>query len=106
MLRSANPLFRELNALEASTQRRPSVSSLSYYSSQTQCTIDSRADFCPAQSCLEPVTSITSCFNMLNAAFPINYRQTSPIPMGRTPGFLSNAISLLASNASSPDGST
>uniref|UniRef100_A0A1X7VA39 Uncharacterized protein n=1 Tax=Amphimedon queenslandica TaxID=400682 RepID=A0A1X7VA39_AMPQE len=80
MLQSANLLFTELNAFKASIQMRPSVSSLSY-NSRTLCTIDSQADFCPAQSCLEPVTSITSYLNTHNAAFPINLLQTSPIAM-------------------------
>ena len=39
-------------------------------------------------------------------AFPMILRAVSPIPMGRTPGHLSRAISLHATNADSPLGST
>ena len=38
-------------------------------------------------------------------AFPTIYRATSPIPIGRTPGHLSNAINLQATNALRPMGS-
>ena len=37
---------------------------------------------------------------------PLIYRATSPIPIGRTPGHLSNAINLEATNALRPMGST
>ena len=39
-------------------------------------------------------------------AFPMILRTVSPIPMGRTPGHLSRAISLHATNADSQLGST
>ena len=39
-------------------------------------------------------------------AFPTIYRVPSPIPISRTPGHLSNAINLQATNALRPMGST
>ena len=43
---------------------------------------------------------------MARMAFPTIYRVPSPIPIGRTPGHLSNAINLEATNALRPMGST
>ena len=78
-LHRAKPLLKALNALDASTQRIPSISPESY-NSLTQWTMASHDDFWPAHNCWHPVISITSCLITVIAAFPIKLWHTSPTP--------------------------
>ena len=55
---------------------------------------------CPAQTCSEPTESVRSCLRNLATVLPMILRRVSPIPMGRSPGFLSNGIRRLASKGS------
>ena len=55
---------------------------------------------CPAQTWSEPTESITSCLRNLATVLPMILRRVSPIPMGRSPGFLSNGIRRFASKGS------
>ena len=94
----------ELKALLASTSRAASVSS-SWKLSRTECTAASHPDIWPAYSCAEPAASCTSSLITARTAFAMIRLAVSPMPMGRTPGHLSRAISLQARKGASPRGS-
>ncbi len=49
-------------------------------------------EICPAQSCTEPVVSCTSGLVIVRIALAMIRLTVSPIPIGRTPGFLLRAI--------------
>ena len=70
------------------------------------CTAASHPDMCPAHTWRGPAESWMSSVMVAAIAFPMILRTVSPIPMGRTPGHLSRAISLHAKNADNPCGST
>ena len=53
----------------------------------------------PAQVCVGAVAETSSGFNRVVVALLIMRRIVSPIPIGRTPGFLSSGISLPATKA-------
>ena len=70
------------------------------------CTAASHLACWPTHTCCKPTASWTSSAMMARIAFPTIRHATSPIPIGRTPGHLSNVINLEATNALRPMGST
>ena len=97
MLIRASCLFRLLKALEASTIRRPWDSG-SENKLLTAWIADSQPPDWPAHNCTEPAASWMSK--------PITQSIANYTSMGRTPGFLSRAISRLATKVESSAGST
>ena len=91
-----------LNAFEASTSKTASDDWSSYISC-IACTSDSHLASCPAQTCNEPNADIISSRMCDTTTLLAIQRKTSPIPIGRSPGFLFNGINLHASNASNDD---
>ena len=71
----------------------------------SSCTAASHLACWPHTWC-KPTASWTSSAMVARMAFPMIRHATSPIPIGRTPGHLSNAINLEATNALRPMGST
>ena len=57
---------------------------------------------CPERTCKAPVTSFTADLVTCMMALPIILLNTSPIPIGLTPGHLSMAINLHAVKAFRP----
>ena len=105
MLCRAAILLMELKALLASTSRAASVSS-SRNASRTEWTAASQPESWPAQSWMEPAASSTSPLTTTRTALVMMRLAVSPMPMGRTPGHLSRAISLQARSGPRPSGST
>ena len=83
--------FRALNALNESTRRTASLSSFSK-AVRTACTAASMPEICPPQSWEHPMASCMSGFAIERTALVMMHLAVSPIPIGRTPGLLSNAI--------------
>ena len=85
----------ELNAFVASTN---SIASLLSDSKEdlAACKAASIPNICPPQSCIQPEASWISVLTMDRTALAIILRAVSPMPIGRTPGFLSRAMSLQA----------
>ena len=104
LMRVARQL-RQLNALEASANITPSLSSL-LKTSLMAWIATLLPHSCPAHSCMYPVARCISSLSIPRTAFPIILLTTSPTPIGRTPGFLSRAISLQAVKEDRPSGST
>ena len=48
--------------------------------------------YCPAKTCSVPVHLMTSSFRIETLTLPAFLRKTTPTPIGRIPGFLSNGI--------------
>ena len=71
----------------------------------TAWTAASMPDICPAQSCIDPAASCMSCWVICNIALAMIRHATSPIPIGRTPGFLSRAMRRQAKSGAVVDGS-
>ena len=104
MLWSAAWRFTELNALDASTKRAASALS-SQKRSRMACIAASHPATCPAQTCRGPAASAISSPMQYKMAFARILRGTSPIPIGRTPGFLSKGINLQATKGARNVGS-
>ena len=98
-------LFRELNALLASARSTASFSSDSK-AVRTACTAASIPEICPLHSWRHPEVSCTSGLAMKSIALAIIHLAVSPMPIGRTPGFLSRAIRWQASRGETHLGST
>ena len=92
MLWRATLRFSELNALVASARRMASLLSESRHL-LAACTAASMPDNCPPQSWMQPDASWMSCLIKDRVALAIILRAVSPMPIGRTPGFLSSAMS-------------
>ena len=105
MLWRVTCLFRELNALLASARSTASFSSDSK-AARTACTAASIPDNCPLHSWRQPEASCTSDFVMESIALAIIRLAVSPMPLGRTPGFLSSAIRRQARRGETHLGST
>ena len=98
-------LFKELNALLASTSKAASVLD-SWKCSLTECAAASQPAICPAHICKPPAVSRISSLTTTSAALAIILRAMSPMPIGLTPGHLSRAIKRFASKGATPLGST
>ena len=70
------------------------------------CTAASHLACWHTHTCCKPTASWTSSAMMVRITFSTIRHSTSPTPIGRTPGHLSNAIDLEATNALRPMGST
>ena len=105
MLWRATCLFRELNALLASTRSTASFSSDSK-AVHTACTAASIPEICPPHSWRHPEISCTSGLAMFSIALAIILLAVSPMPIGRTPGFLAKAIRRQARRGETHLGST
>ena len=95
-------LLIELNAFEVSTSKTTSDDWSSYISC-IACTSDSYPASYPAQACNKTTVHIISsrmCDTTTSLAITL---KTSPILIGRSPGFLSNGINLHTTNASNDD---
>ena len=90
--------FRELKALVAS-MRRTASASLESKAALTVCTAASIPPICPPHIWRQPEASWMSGFTTDNTALAIIRRAVSPMPIGRTPGFLSRAMSRQARKA-------
>ena len=97
--------LRELKAFEASTSKTQSDESSSKQD-LTACIAASTPEGCPAHNWREPAASRTSWRVMERTAFAMMRLTVSQIPMGRIPGFLSNATRRQARRGESPLGST
>ena len=89
-------LLRRLKAFLGLMRRKPHSSSISH-SFQTQLAAwipPSIPDFSPAQSCITPHALVASSPQHFSNTFAKRQHQVSPMPIGRTPGDLSRAISL------------
>ena len=64
------------------------------------CVAASHPASCPAHNCNDPAFFMISGLIVDIIAFPIIRLNTSPIPIGRTPEYLSRGISLAAVHAS------
>ena len=104
-LYKATCLFRELKALEASTSKAASVELLSN-KCLVVCTPASIPETWPAQSCSDPTASSTSCLVIDRMVLAMMRLTVSPMPIGRTPGFLLRAMSLQVKKAEIHLGST
>ena len=91
MLWRATCLFRELNALLASTRSTASFLSDSK-AVRTACTAASIPEICPPRSWRHPEISCTSDLAMLSIALAIIHLAVFPMSIGQTPGLLSKAI--------------
>ena len=91
MFKRAAWRLRELKALEASTNKIPSVPS-SAKISLIEWTAASQPARWPAHNWRQPEASMTSCFTTRKTALAMIRLEVSPMPMGLTPGFLSRAI--------------
>ena len=80
-----------MNALLASTNNIASLFSSSYIMFIEWIAASMLAS-CPQQTCGVPVHLMTSSFRTETITLPAIIRKTSPTPMGRSPGFLSNGI--------------
>ena len=96
MLWSATSRFTELKALDASTKRAVSILSSKKDSAYIACIAASHPEVCPAQTCRGPAASAISSPILYSMDFARILQGTSPIPIGRTQGFLSNGIDLQA----------
>ena len=103
MLWSAAFLFRELNALEASTRSTPSVS-LSVNRCLMAWIAASHPPFCPAHTCTDPAAACISSLTIFNTDLDMMRRTTSPTPIGLTPGHLFSGIRRHATRAFKPVG--
>ena len=92
-------LFLELKAFDASTSRTASQVWSSYIV-YIACMMDSKPTSCPAQTCSNPTDVIMSIHMCVTTALPAIRCSTSPIPVGRSAGFLSNGISRQSRKAS------
>ena len=102
MLWRAHSLFRELNALDASTIRTASVSS-----EVRQALMKCMAASTPAaQSWVLPAESCRSSLITVRMAFDTILLVVSQIPIGLIPGHLSSAINLHAKKGERESGST
>ena len=104
MLCSAAFLFSELNALLASTRITPSVLSCSNINF-IEWIAASVPPYRPVATWSGPAACWMSLRNTQLIHFPTTRLVTSLMPIGRTPGFLSNGMSLHATNASRALGS-
>ena len=84
-------LFRELNALLASTTSTASFSSDSR-AVRTACTAASMPEICLPHSWTHLEISCTSGLTMLSIALAIIRLAVSPMPIGRTSGYLFRAV--------------
>ena len=84
----------------ASTSKTVSVSIVENMS-YMECTATSHLASYPPHSCRFPTVFVTSSSTMLMTVFPVFLRTTSPILIGRKPGFLSKNTSPPAISASS-----
>ena len=99
--KSCFSLLSALKALDASTKSKPSELKEDWMSFVMVWTIASQPDW------RKPATSRMSCLiTDSTVAFPMSLLQTSPIPIGLTPEFLSRAMSLQATKAETQVGST
>ena len=97
-------VFR-LSELVASTNSIASVSSFSY-DVLVAWTAASMPEIWPAQSCVVPAASWMSPFIIIRTDLAIIILAVLPMPMGRTPGFLSRAIRRQATKGAMLSGST
>ena len=104
ILCSATFRFNELKALLGSTKIIPYVSSALYMSFST-CIAASAPPFNPALTCKCPTAICLSAVRTQHIAFPMIRRRISPIPIGRTPGFLFRGISRHETYGSNTSGS-
>ena len=84
--------FKELKAFVASMRRTASVS-LESKAALTACTAASIPAICPPHIWRQPEASWMSGFATDITALAIIRRAVSPMPIGRTPGFLFRAMS-------------
>ena len=101
MCQSMLILFNRLKAFLASMRRNPHSSSISD-SSQMQFAAWIQPLFPalrPVQSCIEPYAVVASSPQHFNTTSTKRQRQITPMPIWRTPGDLSTAISLSVMNA-------
>ena len=97
--------FRRLNALYASISRTASVS-ISWKMLRRAWMAASQPAGWPTHTCVTPAASMMSFFRTVITALPMMRRKVSPMPIGRTPGFLSSGIKRLLSRGLMPKGST
>ena len=97
--------FKRLNALSASISKTALVS-ISWKMSRKAWMAASQPAGCPAHTCVTPAASMMSFFSTVIIALPMMRRNDSPMPIGRTPGFLSSGIRRLLRRALTPEGST
>ena len=90
-LRKNDCLFNELNSLLASTNKIASVPSSSYIMF-IEWTAGSMPASYPAQTFSVPIHLMTSSFRTETITLQAILCKTSPTPMGRSTGFLSNGI--------------
>ena len=93
ILCSAAFLFSELNALLASTRITPSVLSCSNINF-IEWIVASAPPCKPVAAWSSPAACWMSLYNTQLIHFPAIHLVTSPMPIGRTPGFLLSGMSL------------
>ena len=92
-------LLIELNVFDASTKRTASQVSSSYITC-IACIMDSQSASCPAQTYSDPNDVTISVRKWAITTLPVIRRRTSPIRIGRRPGFLLSGINRHAKYAS------
>ena len=91
MLWRATCLFKELKALLALARSKASLPSDSK-ADRTVCTAASIPEICPPHNWTQPQASCTFVLTICSTALAMICLAVSPMPIGRTPGFLSRAI--------------